>query len=263
MKLSVLCIAMLFTITACDSVFEFSPYQANVTDEYEDQNVKNIGELYLKNALQKDSITFITISDSHDEFGELSQAVDKINELSGIDFAVHLGDFANKGLLKEYEMYSDIVSSVSVPLITCMGNHDYLSNGGSIYAQMFGDFNFSIEYGGVQFVFFDGTHFESGKQPDLEWLDQEMRLSSSSKVILSHIPPWATDYSDDETEQFKILLESHPVLLAVHGHEHGYYYGTQIGTEVKHLIPGAINRGNLGKITIYADNTYRFELVPF
>lgn len=263
MKRIGLYIILLFALTACDDVFEFSPYQANVDDEYKHQNSKNLGELYLNRGIGPvDSFSFITIADSHNDFKDLERAIEKINQLEQVDFVVHLGDFTNSGLLIEYETYSDIATGLNYPIITCIGNHDYLSNGGRIYEDMFGAYNFSFNYKGVCFVVLDATRFESRKEPDLMWF-REVLQGEYPNIVLSHVPPFDDQFKDEDAELYHNLLEQNDVILSLHGHHHNYNYGNLLGGESEYLIPGSIGKGNMCRITVYNNGTYQSEMIPF
>ncbi len=247
----------------CENVFDFSPYQANIKDEYENQTSKNIGDLLINQITPDRSLTFVTISDSHLDYYELEKAIDKINSMDDIDFVIHLGDFTNKGLLMEYEIFSENIRKLNVPLLTAIGNHDYLSNGGIVYEKMFGDYNYTILYNGVKLVFFDGTFFESGKGPDMNWLKEQLTIDSLPKIIFSHIAPWDQDYKSDETDVYKELVETSPVIVSMHGHHHNYFYGSPLDTEMQFLIPGSISNGKICKVQVDVDNTYSFEMISF
>lgn len=257
------CFLVLLFLNACDSVFEFSPYQANVKEAYLNQNATNIGALYLKNTTNvADSFSFITIADSHNYFKDLEDAVDKINQLDDVDFVVHLGDFANLGLLREFEIYSDILKNLNKPIITCIGNHDYLSNGEKIYEQMYGDFNFTIDYKGIHFVFFDATRFESRKRPDMNWLATNLDKETPN-VILSHVPPFADQYLEEDTRRYKKIVENNRMIVSIHGHQHDFSYGSPLGTEMPFIVSGSVDRKYMCKHTIYANGSYTYSMVSF
>lgn len=253
--------ALLFV--ACDNVFEFSPYSAKVQEEDKDQTVKSIGELYVNSVAKNKAITFITIADSHYDYYELKQAIEKINTLENIDFVVHLGDMTDKGLLMEYELFSEYVRVLNIPLLTCVGNHDYLSNGGIVYKEMFGAYNYSIVYNNKKLVFFDACTFESRKQPDFDWFDEQLTIDTLPKIIFSHIPPWDDQYLPHDTKIYKDLVEEQNVLLSMHGHHHNYFYGSPLNTEMQFLIPGSVKKGSLCKVRIADDNSYSFEMIAF
>lgn len=245
----------------CDDIFEFSPYQANVKVSDKNQTKRNHETLFETSAQLNDTVYLALMADSHYNYYELEKAIDKINTLN-VDFVVHLGDFTDKGLLKEYEFYNDYVFKLKYPVFTCIGNHDYLSNGGKIYKQMFGEYNFTFNYNGIKFIFFDATTFESGKTPDFEWFSKVLG-DSLPKVLLSHVPPWDDQYKRADTERFKEITVNKNVVLSVHGHHHNYKFSQNLKTELNFLIPGSVDKKNVCLLKLYGNSKFDYSLIPF
>lgn len=252
-----------FFMVSCNNVFEFSPYTADVDDALKNQTQKNTGELVLEHTKSSSSYSFVTIADSHYKFKELQNAINKINTLEDVDFVVHLGDFTDKGLMMEYESFSKEIERLKLPIFTCIGNHDYLSNGGTIYKQMFGNYNYSIYYKNTKLVFFDATAWESGKQSDMTWFENELSSDDVPKIILSHIPPWDDQYTKENTMKYRTLVNNENVIVSLHGHHHDFSDKNPLETETPFLIPGSIDHGKLCKITVKSDQTFTYELIPF
>lgn len=244
----------------CDDVFEFSPYQANVKQVDKNQTSYNHETLGKSETKNNDTLYIALMADSHYNYYELEKAVNKINTINP-DFTVHLGDLSDKGLLKEYEFYSKYVSELKKPVFTCIGNHDYLSSGGKIYKQMFGDYNFSFQHRGFKFIFFDATTLESGKKPDFDWLENEV-ADSTPKILLSHIPPWDDQYSKTDTEIFKELTANSNIILSIHGHHHNFNFGQELNSELVFLVPGSVDKGNICLLKLYGKNEFSFNLLP-
>jgi calcineurin-like phosphoesterase family protein len=169
---------------------------------------------------------------------------------------------ADHGLIKEYEMFSEYMSQLNVPFLTCIGNHDYLSNGSLIYESMFGELNHSLIYKNRKLIFFDATTLESNKQPDMVWFSDQLESDNLPKLIFSHIPPWDDQYSEENTEFYKSLLNNN-IILSMHGHKHSFYYGNKLETEVNFLVVSEIKKRQMIRVTIQADNSYSFERIDF
>lgn len=252
----------LFLFTSCSNVFEFSPYAAKVNKQDRSQTIENMNQLILDETQSSDSFSFMLIADSHYYFDDLKASIEKINSLANCDFVVHLGDMADHGLLKEYEMFSEYMNLLDVPFLTCIGNHDYLSNGSLIYKSMFGELNRSLIYKNRKLIFFDATTFESNKQPDMLWFSDQLESDNLPKLIFSHIPPWDDHYSNENTAFYKSLLNNN-VILSMHGHHHNFYYGNKLETEVNFLVVPESKKRQMIRVSIKADNSYSFEIIDF
>lgn len=253
-----------FLFLGCDHIFEYSPYEILVDDDDKDQTNKNISKLNSNKSTSDSSFSIAIISDSHNQFAKLQDGIDKINNLDSIDFVIHLGDIADKGLQKQYEFFSDIVGELNVPLFTCIGNHDYLSNGEEIYEKMFGSPNYSFEYKGVQFIFFDDIFWESNQEPDFDWLEEKMADSELPKIIATHIPPFSDQFTYEAQERYKHLINTYPVIVNLHGHNHSFELGSELDTEVSYIVCGSIEKETINILNINSSNKcYSLTRIPF
>lgn len=226
----VLILSILGILGRCD-YFEYSPYAANVKDEYKNIQHINFNNLLKTDSVQREEIKFAVIADSHHNYHELNEAIVNLNNRNDIDFVIANGDIADHGYLKEYELFHEQMKKLKVPYLTVIGNHDYKSNGEVIYKQMYGDFNYSFAYNNNLFILFDDVFWESNKNPDFDWLENELNNSSKYEnvFVLCHIPPYGEQYDDESEERYKALMIQYDVDLSIHGHihrfEYGYYYG--------------------------------------
>ena len=141
-------ILLLLVVSSCNGVFEYSPYVTQVKGGLKNIISKNSDWLYKILPDAEDDIKFAVISDTHYDYKELEKFIDHVNNRRDIAFVVVGGDIADKGLLKEYEFFEEIMKGLNKPYFTVIGNHDYLTGGGEVYRQMFGAFNYSIEADG-------------------------------------------------------------------------------------------------------------------
>lgn len=232
----ILLIASIILFIACDSVFEFSPYEANVKKE----NTNTIAEnLQLIKDIQSNSneFKFAFIADTHFYYTSLRAAIDDINTNDDISFVVFGGDITHLGLLKEYELFYNSAKRLDKPYLTVIGNHDYRSNGGVIYQKMFGDYNYSFVFNRTKFVMFDDVVWESNKNPDFNWLSSELINTAmfNHVFVIAHIPPFTRQFDSNMEQKYKSLLQENNVELSIHGHTHSYSYEKVYDDNVNYL----------------------------
>ncbi len=227
----------------CENLIEYSPYQSGVGDLPEACNTRTIKFL---DDIQKDTFRPFTIAllgDSHTYYDDFKDQIEYLNQIDSIDFVVHNGDITLSGIYREFYWYSEITSSLKHPLITLIGNHDYLSNGEYVFKEMFGPLNFVLDYNNCRFVFFDDIIWEKNvKDPDFEWLYNACNVKDEKGLdyifVFAHIQPWDDSFSIGNRYLFYNILESCKVDLSVHGHTHTYFYGSRENCDVPFLITG-------------------------
>ena len=246
-------IAITLTFTNCNDFFEYSVYEANVKTAQENTTAKNL-ELLENIKVESQDFKFAFITDVHYYYDNLSSVVDDINKRDDILFVIFGGDIADQALLKEYEIFYDIMKDLKKPYLTVIGNHDYNVNGSIIYKEMFGDYNYSFEFNHNKFILFDNIVWESNKDPDFDWLSLELSDNAMFNQVFTfaHIPPSSPDFSDEMKEIYKSILLENNVSLAVHGHTHKYFYEEG---EVDYLIIPALKKPTYGIIEVKGDTT--------
>jgi len=254
----VLILSILGIIGRCD-YFEYSPYAANVKDEYKNIQHINFNNLLKADSVQREEIKFAVIADSHYNYHELNKAIVNINARNDIEFVIANGDIADHGYLKEYEMFHGQMKKLKVPYLTVIGNHDYRSNGEIIYKQMYGEPNKSFIYNSNLFILFDNIFWESNKNSDFDWLENELNNSSKyeSIFVLCHIPPYGDQFTDDFEERYKALMIQYGVDLSIHGHVYRFEYGEYYNDGVQYLVVGSIMDKEYAIITA---NEYEVEV---
>lgn len=244
-------------LSGCEDYFEYSPYAANVKSSYKDTHEKNMNYLITGDTLQKE-IKFAVIADSHYNYYELNEAIININSKKDIDFVIVNGDIADHGYLKEYELFHENMRKLVQPYITVIGNHDYKSNGDQVYKQMFGKPNKSFSFANNLFILFDDIFWESNKTPDFDWLEQELLNSGQYRnvFVISHIPPYGEQFTDEFEEKYKQLMIQYHVDLSIHGHIHRYEYGDYYNDGMKYLAVESIMDKEYCIITVNEDESY-------
>jgi predicted phosphodiesterase len=237
---------------ACDNIFDYSPYEIRVnTNDITNKNLNYLSTLKQSN----DSITIALIADSHYMYSKLKDVVNSLNTNQNLDFVLVIGDIADHGLQKEFELFLDEIERLKVPYFTVIGNHDYRSNGEDVYAEMFGAFNYSFTYDFVDVIAFDDVIWESNKTPDFEWLTNEAaKLNNSVKIIATHIPPNSDQFTAYEQTIYYNILKKSQIDLSVHGHVHNYSISNTNGTNF--INTGAVMKGKYTLLTIYKDKSF-------
>jgi 3',5'-cyclic-AMP phosphodiesterase len=251
-------------INGCENYFEYSPYAANVKDEYKKIGVKNLNNLLNSSDENNDEITFVVLADSHYDYHELDEALVNINAIDDIDFVIVNGDIADHGYLKEFELFHEKMKKLNVPYLTVIGNHDYRSNGLDIYKEMYGEPNKSFTFNNNQFILFDDVFWESNKTPDMDWLEDELLKVEeyNNTFMLCHIPPYGDQFTEEIESNYENLMETYDVDLSVHGHTHNYNYDENSDGETSYLTVGSIMKKEYVVIMVSGDN-YTVEQVKY
>ena len=210
-------------LAACEKFFEYSPYQENFDDRLDRINEKNIEEIMQIDLQGESSFKIALVADNHKYTDQFVSSIDRIRDLKEIKFVVHLGDFADFGLLKEYRWYEDIMNHLKVPYCTTIGNHDCLGNGFDIYKDTFGSPDYSFVFNNIKFIFFNNVIFELGdREPRFEWLEAELAEGQvyDQTLMFSHIPPYTDQFNERRERIFSELLSKYNIKNSFHGHQH-------------------------------------------
>jgi 3',5'-cyclic-AMP phosphodiesterase len=247
----IICAILLLVTCSCEDLFEFSPYDTPVKSK--DLNEVN-SALISKSTITNDTLKFVLLSDSHDSYDELSDAVASINNLNSIQFVICCGDVTNTGLAQEYNWYVDIVGRLKYPLITTVGNHDHLSNGLKLYRRLFGPENMSFVFDKYKFIVFNDVVWENNNTtPDFEWLQNELSNDSLHNIIIAHIPFW-TDQLNGSRDEIEQIVSRENTTVALYGHEHvfseKYYNG------VHSIVSGCIQDREYYILSLVDDSTH-------
>lgn len=224
-------------LSGCDDMFDFSPYESVVKRGHKNTTLDNLEKILNLN-IKDSTIRFAVIADSHNDYDNLEAAINSINNDPGILFVLHAGDFTDLGLLEEYEIFHGIMNRLTVPYLTVIGNHDYRSNGGKIYKDMFGSYNYSFFLNNIKFILFDNVMLESGKKPDSAWFREELsdQRQHGQIFVLSHIPPFSNEFSEQQEDEYNNLMSGNGITLSLHGHHHTYSYGGKNNVGVKYIV---------------------------
>jgi len=250
----IIAISILFVgfFGGCEDAFEFSPYAANVKDSYKDIGVENRNELVELNKSAKEEYKFAVFCDPHYSYHELDEAVVNVNRRDDIDFVVVNGDIADHGYLVEYELFHARMKNLRVPYLTTIGNHDYRSNGEKIYKEMYGNPNYTLDYSNDLFIMWDDVFWESNKSPDWEWLENELEKNDHQAhvFVICHIPPFGSQYDEEDEQRYSELMSKYQIDLSIHGHIHSNSYSEYYNDGVNYLAVESIIDKEYAIITV-------------
>jgi predicted phosphodiesterase len=254
-SIKILVLSMLTFLFSCNNTFEYSPYTAQIDEDMlatTNENLQAIEDI----DIDTDTFKFAFITDTHYHYDNLRTVLDDINKQNDIQFVIIGGDFTQQGLQKEYQLFHEVMENLNSPYLTVIGNHDYLSNGGEVYKQMFGDFNYSFEFNQNKFILFDDVIFESEKTPDFDWLSEQSTNDGRFKqtFVIAHFPPFAAQFDGNI---YKLIMQNNDVQVSIHGHVH--YYDTYTENNVEYLIAPSLENPTYTILTVYEDS-YDIEL---
>ncbi len=166
---------------------------------------------------EQDTVKFVLLSDIHDNYNLLSQAIEEINQLPDISFIVCCGDLTNLGLESQFESYVSAITESSLPVFSVAGNHDYLSTSSLLFRLFLDESNYSFLWGPYKFIIFDNARGDI-MSSDYNWLKNEADQLESMNIIIAHKPPWNTDHESD----FRQVASYENTILFLHGHTHEY-----------------------------------------
>ncbi|HYG02133.1 MAG TPA: metallophosphoesterase [Chryseosolibacter sp.] len=248
---------------SCDRPFSYSPFEANVPEEWRNTTQKNLERLHASDTSSNPDFKVALISDNHYHYNDLADAVAHINGRDDISFVMLPGDITENGLQTEYELLYKVMRKCRVPYLTVIGNHDYLSNGGSIYSQIFGPFNYTFTFNDVKFIAFDNVIWEDPKEADYTWLESALSNTSEEtgrsdynhKIVISHIPPMDRQLIA-KRDYFDSLMAAHGVKFSIHGHKHEYWSSPFLNNGITYTTVGSPSKRSYAVLTVTSDSLH-------
>lgn len=207
-----------FLFSACSDIIEYSPFDSDVSTQ--NINTDHINRIIALPAM--DTLKFAVFSDVHEDYDAMIDALKDINHRKEAAFVIVNGDVTNAALSQEFEWYASAIPSSDVPVVTVIGNHDCLANGLLIFKRMFGPYNTSFVTGDYKLILFNNIIWENNlTSPDYEWLGEEL-ASEYHNIILSHMPPIASDIGALHRIVYNSIADSTNTKMAIHSSAHRY-----------------------------------------
>jgi Icc protein len=238
LTLALFFIGAIFFLSGCGSSVS-GPDQVTLDEGETNLTQKNLEKISKINLDDPDKFSFVIVADSHTDYDHFRDIIADINKNPEPSFLIHAGDFTDLGILNQYRRTRDILTELTIPYVTAIGNHDCWTNGKQIYEKMFGDFNYSFVFGDYKFIFLDANILANGGEPpDFDWLENELSDHDLYNLIfpIVHIPPFDFTWSDEMENRYKQLMVENNISLSIHGHKHYYWYGERYDDGVKYLV---------------------------
>ena len=251
-------------MAGCERPFSYSPFEAAVPDEAKNLTEKNLERIRERELATADNFKIAVLSDAHYHFNDLRDAIAQINADTTVAFVVVTGDLTENGLLKEFEIFHKLMSALNKPYLTVIGNHDYLSNGGEVYRQIFGPVNYSFIFKDLKFIIWDNVRWESNNEPDWAWFREEVGYRNegqqeASRIIpFSHIPPTDGQLADSAATIHKLFSENN-IHLSIHGHKHEYS-NEELYPGIRYVTIGSPDKRGYVELLISPDSLHATKI---
>lgn len=250
---------MIIVVTSCDDLIEYSPYDVPVKTQ--NINIHESEIISLAGGSSADTLKIALFSDVHENYDDMSDAIISINKQPDLQFVVSCGDITCSGLEQEYSWYLEIAGGLKYPLITAIGNHDFLANGLDVYKKLFGNPNLSFVCRSYKFIVFNCAILENyNKSPEYEWLSRELSDTTHNKIFISHIAPVAGDFDDLNRMVFNNIVKAGGVKLCMHGHFH--YFKDFYYNDIHSIIADEIKSREYYIIKLIGDQSF-VETIKF
>lgn len=256
----------LISFVGCDFV-EYNPNEIRVDSDDKHTLSKHIEELNKVNS-KNDTIRFAVIGDTQRWYDETIACKDQINLLNNIDFVIQTGDLTDFGLPQEFKWMKQILDELHVPYFPVVGNHDLVANGGALYQEMFGVYDYSFVYKSTKFVFLNTNSLEFGFDapvPNVNWLAKQLENSNEFENIylVMHVPPMSHEFNPEIEEEFHHILNGTDNLIGVvHGHTHNFQITDDYLERVPLIGADATEKRTFLVYTIIG-NEISYEIIPF
>ena len=201
-------------------------------------------------------VRFVVVGDMGSGSSDQYAVRDQLETVQ-FDLMLTVGDNAyDTGTLAQLEqnffsVYRDILQWA--PVFPTLGNHDYMTDNGAPYLQVFSlpengapeglERWYSYDWGDVHFVALDTIALGPAQ---LEWLDADLAANELPWVIVyGHYPPYSSGRhgSDLPTrEALAPIFERHRVPVYLAGHEHNYERTVPIDGTV-YMVTGGGGKG--------------------
>ncbi len=263
-----ICISALLLISGC---VKYSPYEIRLDESEKNLTNKNLEKLC--QIPEKDTFIFVFAGDAQRYYDEAFPLVESINKDKNIDFVIFAGDLTDFGLAQEFEDMNNIISELNVPYLCVIGNHDLIYNGGEVYKQMFGSYDFTFDFHDFRFVFLNTNSREfgfSGDVPSIPYLNQNLTDTANyyGAIVVVHVPPGNNDFDNTLEEEFANALSySEKTIMELNGHNHNHGTNFPYYKDIEYITSYSLKKKKYLKFKIWKDNEvnqgYSFDVIRF
>lgn len=247
-------ILLTLILISCGSP-EYSPWQddPNKPSNLTQRHLDNLKDLPFK------PFTVALTADPQVVIGHMDDVRKSVNRTNA-EFSLIMGDLTDRGLMREWNWLTSVISRFDKPVLTVVGNHDGIGRGQDIYSELFGNYNYSFIYRDIKFVAWNNNVYEWGA-PDLDWLEKQIE-SHDRVVVFSHQPPHSDTLTSSQRARWKEIRHSPNLIASIHGHTHTFSYHIEKDTEVPIYIAERVKDNHFGLIRIEEDGVKFFNCYP-
>jgi 3',5'-cyclic-AMP phosphodiesterase len=216
--------------------YAYSPYEVGTQKLH--QNSISLKQIAVQESQLTSDYKIALISDTHNYYEDLHDLINTINKNGPYAFVIVTGDITNQGLLEEFAKTKEYLNGLWSPYLVVPGNHDLLSNGNKVFANYFGETDFSLVHKDVEYFFFNNNNWESGGTiPDMTSIESKLRASASPlKFLIAHISPDDPKrFTQEQVSQWLEFVNTYKVDYFIHGHNHSPLIST-FGEAIKITI---------------------------
>ena len=201
---------------------------------------------------------------------QLRKTIDKINSnISSYDFVIHGGDITDAGLQKEFNYYHSLRNNLPLPVVHSIGNHDAITNGITIFKNIYGPYDFTFQIAQTHFIFFNNNNWEFGDKPvdiALDWLEDRLNEAKAivdvdgvgQIIVVNHVNYNSSErFTSSEIDKYTSLMTNYNVSISMNGHLHGHTRNSSIP---EYLTIGSVSHDSYMKLTLTGSAQIDFTL---
>lgn len=261
-----LLVFILLLQTSCEQLFQYNSNEIILSENEKNLTAKNLERI--ARLPVHDTVRFIFMADTQRWYDETEAFVASANRQSNVSFVLHGGDISDFGLTQEFKWVNEIMLKLNYPYLTVIGNHDLIANGPTIYKRMFGELDYSFEFGNNKFVLINTNSREyafDGSIPNLTWLRGQLTDNKDNKnlIVVAHVPPFDADFDPALEKQYSQILAADPnIKFTLYGHRHSFYEGDYYNDGVQYYLTTAMQSRGYFLITTWKDG-YQVERILY
>ncbi len=218
-----LCILLLVAIEGWDY---FSPL---TTHDFIATNLEKIS------ISRPDDFQFAVFGDNKNSYAAFEKILTNISNDQDIFFVIGLGDLVYDSEKEKYRYFlNQVRNTLTLPLLTVIGNHELYDKGRGLYYETFGPFYYSFHIGRNYFIVLDDADEKGLDVWQKRWLEAELEKAQQydTRLVFMHVPlfdPRENHYHHCLPKrvgnELAALFHKYRVTHIFASHIHGYFSG--------------------------------------